>query len=186
MNALTEADFQRAARTLGCDVAAVKAVCEVESPRGGYQPDGQVSILFERHKFSKLTGGVYDRSHPDISNPKAGGYGKFSEQHSKLQRAVELNRPAALMATSWGRFQILGSNWRECGAKSLQDFINIMFSGEQGQLQLFVGFVKSSPARWKALKEHNWAEFARLYNGTAYRLNKYDTKLAAAYGRYAS
>ena len=182
---LTKDDFARASKALGVPVAAIKAVLDIEAPRGGFQDDGQVSILFERHKFSKLTGGRYDKTHPDISNRVRGGYGKYSEQHAKLQRAVELDRNAALLSTSWGKPQILGSNWREAGAASLQDFINQMHESEGAQLDLFVGFIKANKNRWDALKALDWNEFARLYNGSAYREHKYHTRLAAAYKKHA-
>jgi len=181
---LSEADFIREARDLNTDVPAIKAVTKVEAPRGGFQDDGQVSILFERHKFSEYTQGRFDRSHPDLSNPTPGGYGTFSAQHGRLQRAVVLDRNAALMATSWGLFQILGSNYREAGFKSLQEFINAMISGESAQLSAFVDFVKSNPRRWNALKSHDWATFAKLYNGKNYKINQYDVKLADAYREF--
>lgn len=182
---LTEADFARAAKNLGVSVAAIKAVLDVEAPRGGFQTDNQVSILFERHKFSAYTGGRFDRAHPEISNPVAGGYGPYSAQHGKLARAVALDRTAALEATSWGKPQILGRNWAEAGAKSLQDFINRMHESEGAQLDLFVNFIKASRPRWNALKALDWAEFARRYNGSAYKRNQYDTKLAAAFRKHA-
>lgn len=178
---LTEADFDRSAKNLGVPVTAVKAVLEVEAPRGGFQADGQVSILFERHKFSKHTRGRFDKKHPDISNPIPGGYGPYSVQHAKLARAVALDREAALKSASWGKPQILGSNWAEAGAESLQDFINKMSESEGAQLDLFVAFIKANKDRWDALKSLNWSEFARLYNGKNYRQFKYDTKLATAF-----
>lgn len=182
---LTKEDLARNAKALGVPVAAIQAVLTVEAPRGGFQADGQVSILFERHKFSKLTGGRFDKSHPDLSNKVRGGYGKYSEQHGKLQRAVELDRDAALMATSWGKPQILGENFREAGCKTLQDFINQMHENEGSQLDLMAAFIKANPKRLKALQSLDWTEFARLYNGSAFRENAYHTKLAAAYRKHA-
>lgn len=180
---ITEQGLARAARDLSVPIEAVDSISTVEAPRGGFQEDDQVSILFEPHKFSEYTKGRFDKSNPDLSYPtwRPGKYGSYASQHAKLQRAVALDRDAALMATSWGAFQILGRNWRECGAASLQDFINRMSKSEDEQLTLFVGFIKSSKARWDALKALDWANFARLYNGTAYKQNKYDQKLKAAY-----
>lgn len=199
---LTEADIVRAAGELGVLVPALKAVLEVESPRGGFQDDGQVSILFEPHKFSEYTDGRFNRSHPDLSYKKWGErpYGTYSSQHGKLQRAVALDRDAALMATSWGKPQILGRNWRQAGAKSLQDFINRMHASEAEQIGLMVNFIrldrrridpvslKDSPTgitMLDALRAHNWRAFARLYNGTGFRMNQYDTKLATAFRFHA-
>ena len=114
-NPLSESDFEAAASSLGVDVAAIKAVCEVEAPRGGFQSNGEPTILFERHLFSRYTHGKWDASNPDISNPKPGGYGGTVAQHGRLQRAAKLDRQAALKATSWGKFQILGVNYGQAG-----------------------------------------------------------------------
>ena len=48
---LDEDDIAEAAKKLDCEVAAVRAVVDVES-RGGFLADGRPKILFERHYFS--------------------------------------------------------------------------------------------------------------------------------------
>jgi hypothetical protein len=106
---ISESESQAAAQKLNCDVAAVKAVAEVECGKyGAFLPTGDPVILFEHHKFSKFTGRKYDQTHPDISNRKSGGYGAVSEQHGKLARAAALDRDAALQSCSWGLFQVMG------------------------------------------------------------------------------
>lgn len=182
---LTEDDFRLAAQSLGVPVAVVKAVCEVEAPGGGFEDDGEVRILFERHKFSQHTGGRFDKSHPHISNPRWGGYGKSSAQHGRLAEAAALDRDAALKSASWGKFQILGENYEQAGFRTLQAFINAMHAGEPDQLEAFVAFVKADPVMHFALQSKAWAKFARRYNGPAYAKNEYDRKLAEAYAKYA-
>lgn len=178
---LPEVDFATAAGQLSCPVAAIKAVCAVEAPRGGFMADGQPRILFERHHFSKLTGGKFDKSHPHISNRTPGGYGGEAAQHVRLSEAAALDREAALKSASWGKFQIMGSNYEACGFGSLQSFINAMYQSEARHLDAFIGFVKANPGMLKALRAQDWAEFARRYNGPNYAINKYDTKLDAAF-----
>ncbi|RDI25169.1 uncharacterized protein DUF3380 [Pseudacidovorax intermedius] len=177
---LTPADFARAAATLGCEIAAIQAVCQVEAPRGGFLPDGRPVILFERHQFSRRTGRAYDASYPDISSPKPGGYIGGAAEHDRLARAAALDRPMALQSASWGRFQIMGFNYEACGFSSLQSFINAMYRSEGDQLDAFVEFIASEGLA-DELREHRWADFARRYNGPEYAANRYDTKLAAAY-----
>lgn len=180
--ALIEADFARAAAALGCDVPSIKAVCQVEAPKGGFLPDGQVTILFERHIFHRLTNGRFGIS--DISNPQGGGYGAAGQhQHDKLARAVKLDRDAALKSCSWGKFQIMGFNHAAAGHPTLQGFINAMHESEGAQLDAFVAFIRNDPRMHKALRERNWSEFARRYNGPAYAEHGYHTRLAAAYER---
>lgn len=182
---LTAVDFQRAADQLGCSVAAIKAVCAIEAPRGGFLQSGKPTILFERHIFSRLTGRKFDAAHPDISNPKAGGYLGGEREHDRLEKAMALDRNAALQSASWGRFQIMGFNAAAAGFKTLQAFINAMHAGEPEQLDAFVNFIKTNKLD-DELRELRWADFARKFNGPAYQINKYDSKLAVAYKQIES
>lgn len=181
---LTDADFRAAANHLGVPVAAIKAVAEVEAPGSGFLPTGEPRILFERHKFSRHTGGKYDQSHPNISNPKWGGYGKESQQHARLTLAASLDRDAAIKSASWGRFQILGENYRQAGFATLQGFVNAMYASEADQLEAFCNFVIADKRLHAALKRKDWPVYARIYNGPAYAEHGYDTRLAAAYDRH--
>lgn len=184
---LTEADYARAAAALGVDVPAIKAIAEVESKGDGFLATNEPKILFERHHFSRLTGGKYDRTHPDISHPKwiPGSYGPESIQHARLQKAVALDRNAALQSCSWGAFQIMGFNWQKAGFKSLQDFINAMYRGIDGHLDALIGLIKGDQGMRAALKAHNWPDFASRYNGPGYAQNKYHIKLNEAWHRHA-
>lgn len=190
---LTEDDFSRAAAQLNCRISHIKAVCEVEAPHGGFDSAGQPRILFEAHRFSKLTGGRYDKTHPNISSanwnralyatgptPDARNAG----EHKRLQEAVQVNRNAALMSASWGKFQILGENFHASGFDTLQEFINAMYRDEATQLDAFVDLVAGDKSMLFALQKGDWKLFARLYNGPAYAQNAYDIKLAAAVRKY--
>ncbi len=181
---LDDEAIDKAARDIGCPVAAVRAVIDVES-RGGFLADKRPKILFERHYFSRLTKRRYDRSHPAISQPEWGGYRGGSEEYDRLAQAIDLNRDAALRSASWGAFQIMGDNYRICGFDDVENFVSAMVSGEPAQLGAFVAFVKSSKLD-AALVRRDWAQFARGYNGPAYRANRYDEKLKASYRFHAA
>jgi hypothetical protein len=184
---LTDADFAAAAERLGCDEAAVRAVTAVESRGSGFNPDGSPKTLFEGHKFSRFTQGRHDRTHPDLSYPTRSRqwYGKtWQEEKDRLRRATALNPNAALMSASWGLFQIMGFNHAACGYARLDKFVAAMHESEARHLAAFVELVDE----WglaDELREHRWADFARKYNGPAYRDNRYDTKLAQAWAMYA-
>jgi len=177
---LTEQDFTDAAATLGCSVAVIKAVCQVEAPNGGFLPSGEPAILFERHQFSKRSGRKFDISHPRISNPKPGGYLGKQAEHTRLAEAVALDRHAALESASWGKFQIMGFNHVPAGFDNLQSFITAMYESEGRQLEAFVSFIRYEGLA-VFLRDRRWADFARRYNGADFAINSYDVKLAAAY-----
>lgn len=182
---LTEQDFVNAAQELNCDVPAIKAVCEVEAPKGGFLPDDRPTILFERHKFHKFTGGRFSAEHPDISSAKAGGYGPAgAHQWRRFSRAFALDPKAAMKSCSWGKFQIMGFNFAAAGFKTLDAFIDAMKVSEGEQLKAFVNIIKSFSLE-DELRAHQWSKFASGYNGANYKINKYDVKLAAAHKKHS-
>jgi peptidoglycan hydrolase-like protein with peptidoglycan-binding domain len=184
---LTEAQFVEAARTLGCETAAVKAVVATElGVRKAFDSNGRPTILFERHYFSRLTGRKFDKSDPDISNPTPGGYGGFSEQYPKLERAKKLDKSAALQSASWGAFQIMGANYHRAGFASVDDFVRAMSASLQDQVDAFVTFIKNDSHLLNALRNRDWTMFAKTYNGPGYAANKYDTKMEQNYHQLVS
>jgi LysM repeat protein len=179
-------DFTRAAQTLNAEVAAVRAVAEVEAGGAGFFASGKPKILFEAHVFSNQTGGRFNASHPNISAPRwdRSLYGPSGEhQYNRLATAQSLNHQGALKSASWGMFQIMGFNHRAAGYGSVTAFVEAMFQNEGKHLDALVSFLQSNGLD-RALREKRWADFARGYNGSGYAQNQYDTKLEAAYNRH--
>ncbi len=179
----TQGAIEEAAASLDCEVAAVKAVIDVES-RGGFLDDSRPKILFERHLFHNFTNGRHSGANPDISSSRPRGYVGGAGEYDRLGRAIALDRQAALKSASWGAFQILGSNHKAAGYDNVEDFCQGMCELEDRQLAAFVGFVKANRLD-DELRRHDWAGFARGYNGRNFRENRYDEKLAEAYRRHS-
>jgi hypothetical protein len=179
---LSDQDFADAARQLGCDVAAIRAVAQVESGgRSGFLADRRPKILFESRKFSKLTGGRYDASHPDISTASwVRNYRGGAAEYERLAQAMALDRAAALKSASWGMFQILGENHGAAGFADVEAFVAENCRSEGGQLRCFVNFVIHEGLAGHLIGR-NWEEFARRYNGPRFAENNYHTKIAQAY-----
>ena len=182
---LDQPSYESAASSLDVEVAAIQAVAEVETSGNAFDEQGRPRILFERHYFHRLTHGRYDHLHPDVSSALRGGYGKFSAQYGKLQKACHLDAVAALKSASWGRFQIMGANFHAAGYSSVQRFVLALTRSEANHLLAFASFVKSDKTMHEALKAKKWAAFARCYNGSSYRDNHYDSKLEQAYTQFA-
>jgi hypothetical protein len=182
---LTESDFLSVAKALNCKVAAIKAVAEVESSGDAFLPNGKPKILYEAHIFSRFTNHQYDSSHPSVSSRSWNRslYVGGALEYKRLEKAMELDATEALKSTSWGRFQIMGFNFRAAGFASVEAFVKTMFTSQRKQLDAFVNFVKS-----KGLEEYlrtlNWAAFAQGYNGSQYAQNNYDIKLKKAFDKY--
>src|SRR5438046_1988332 len=111
---ISEQEYQEAAKSLKCDVAAIKAVAEVESSGSGLLNDKRLRILFEGHQFFKYTKGAFAQSHPTIchqkwtranycaGDPETRGAGEFA----RFEQAKSLDKRAAMMSCSSGRFQV--------------------------------------------------------------------------------
>lgn len=184
---ITEDDYAAAAKRLRCAVPAIKALAEVESPKGPFFPDRSPTSLFEAHWFHKLTKGVYHRTHPTISQPnweQARKYYRADWQGEVVRRemAAKLNREAALRSASWGRFQIMGFNHAECGFAKVQGFIGAMFESELAHLNCFVEFVLSKQID-DELRNGDLRGFVRIYNGTG-QIDYYVPRLLKAFQKH--
>lgn len=184
---LCQDDVVKAAKSLGVPVAAMMAVNEVESKGTGFLPSGKPAILYERHiMYRELRDYGVDpvkamRENPGLVNTARGGYLGGEKEWLRMEKAQLICRDAALESASWGAFQIMGFHWELLGFDSVEEYISFASESEANQLECFVRFIKSQKGLWAALKALNWAEFARLYNGPAYKENQYDTKLATAF-----
>ncbi len=179
---LTGAEYVEAARLLNCEQAAIKAVAQTETRRSAFDEKGRPTILFERHIFHARTKGKFDREHPELSNKSSGGYGLFSAQYGRLEKAIALDKKAALESASWGAFQIMGFNHSAAGyPASVESFVDAMKSSERNHLSAFVAFVKADKALLKAIQKKDWRTFARKYNGPKYADNQYDTNMKTNY-----
>lgn len=181
---LTSNGVQSAIDTLNIDAATLWAMVNVETHGCGYFASRRPQILFERHLFSKSTGGQYDAIAPDVSNPVPGGYGLGGDnQYTRLAQAYGLDAEAALGSASWGLGQILGAHATNVGHSSVDDMVSAMAASEDQQLQAVVGFIQWQNLE-NALQQQNWAAYARAYNGADYAQNQYDTKLSLAYNLF--
>jgi hypothetical protein len=178
--------FQTATGTIGCVPAALWALLDVETSGCGYLPDRRPKILFERHIFSRLTGGQYDAQAPDVSQPTPGGYGAGgANQYTRLAVALALDEAAALSAASWGLGQILGTNFATAGYATVDAMVDAFVASESAQLAGMVSFIVKSNIAGDVASQ-NWVGYAQHYNGPDYAKNHYDTRLAAANQRFSA
>ncbi len=181
---LSEDGLLRAAGELGVGVPALWAVMTVETRGSGFLADRRPQILFERHIFHNRTNGRFDDAAPDLSNGVAGGYGAGGAfQYARLERAVVLDRKAALESASWGLGQVMGFNAGEIGFPDVEAMVNAMCESEDAQFEGMVAFIRRNDLS-RYLQQDDWAGFAFHYNGAGFQKNKYDTKLAQVCARY--
>ena len=186
---LTDDDYREVAEHLGCEIAAIKAVVEIEAGRTheGFSAPGRPLVNFDLGMFRRNAAkkGVslskYYRTHPQVFNRNRRS--SQASVFSRLTAARSIHDASAIESTYWGMFQIGGFNWRKCGCASAGEFAERMSRSERDQLDLFAEFVKST-GLVKHLRSKNWRAFARGYNGPSYAARNYHNRMAASYARH--
>lgn len=196
---LKESDLTVGAKRLGVSVIVIKAIAEVETLGDGYLDNGKPKILFERHrmhfyltqKFGKTKANALMAKHPNIVNIKTGGYHGGSAEYTRLSQAKHIDIECALQSASWGRFQLMGENWKALGYPSVQEFVSQHEQSESLQFEAFLRYCETKSGevddqRWKlidALRQENWHVVFTLYNGRNYKKLGYDTKFLRVMNR---
>ena len=188
---LTKKDIVEAANSIQVEPATIKAVTRVESPRGGFLKSGKPSILFEGHIFWRelkkhgVNPKLYAKANPTIlyQTWSKEFYKGGEKEYTRLNKAMLINMESALEAASYGRFQILGANYEAAGYSTVQEFVKAQGVSEVEQLNSFINFLKANDLV-KYLRDKDWTNFAKRYNGPAYKKNNYDIKLKDAYDFY--
>lgn len=190
---LTDDDYQEVADMMGVEVAAIKAVVDIETGRKniGFYDTGKPIINFDLTMYEPAARrqGVdlkaARRDAPVIfRSPDVRRYGSRQlAQQARLDAAIEIDETSALEGTFWGMFQIGGFNWKLCGFESVQDFVTAMRRSERSQLEIFAAFCKARGLD-KYIRDKNWSAFALRYNGPGYAAKGYHTKMASAYSKY--
>lgn len=181
-------DFDLLAAEAEIEVAALRAVVAVESSGSGFDNAGRPKVLFEPHIFFRqLSGTARSRAvEQGLAYPKWGEkpYPRGGNaQYERIDRAMEIDRSAALKSASWGMGQIMGFNHRMVGYGDVETMVLACLDSEANHVRMMLNFIRSS-GLMDELRTRDWEGFARGYNGPGFAKNAYDTKLAQAYARF--
>ena len=184
---LTEADFLVVAKELDIEVAAIKAVVEIEAGAAmkGFWAPGIPEINFDTTMYSKYKSKAESKEGAKDEKVPAGLKGYALKEWTQLINARKTNAMGANLGTFWGMFQIGGFNYKLCGCSNVNEFVRRMAFSELEQLQLFAAFI-SNTGMVKYLQNKDWSGFARRYNGPSYAKRGYHTKMAKAYAKYSN
>lgn len=164
----------------------VHAILDVESAGTGFDAKGRPKMLFEPHVFWRELGPgpKRDRAAKEglaYSRWKPGAYPKDS--YPRLIKAMAIDEDAALRSASWGLGQIMGFNCGAAGYPNSQMMVAKFLDDEETHLAAMVKFIKARGLD-DELRRHDWAGFAKGYNGAGFAKNGYDKKLAASFARW--
>lgn len=184
---LTDYDLPRIGHTIGVGEDEIHAVMEVEAAGGGFDRLKRPKTLFEPHVFWRNLAGTERTRAASLGLAyaawKPGAYP--TDSYPRLMQAMVINETAALRAASWGLGQILGENHKPAGYATPQAMVVAFCElGEAEHLAAMVRFIVTNGLD-DELRRHDWAGFARGYNGASYAKHGYHTKLAAAFAKWS-
>lgn len=172
-----------------------QAIMQIESGGRTHGENGKPIIRFESHIFrSKLGNDALWSKHfrADPAQPwtnqlwrPAGGEwrdlhpGGQAAEYAAFEFAKSLNADAAYQSISVGAPQIMGFNHARVGYPSAQAMYE---SFQNGPMQTigFINFLLSDPALFEAVRNRDWREIARRYNGSG-QVETYAPLLQKAY-----
>lgn len=181
---IEDIDIPRIGAIIGVGEDEIHAVIDVESAGTGFDRQGRPRMLFEPHVFYReLNGDQRKRAvAAGLAYPKwKRNYPKDS--YPRLFKAMAINENAALCSCSWGLGQIMGFNCVAAGYPTAKEMVIAFMDDEDNHLEAIISFIQSKNLD-DELRVHDWAAFARGYNGSGYRKNNYHTKLADAYAKW--
>ena len=184
---LADIDLPRLGHAIGVGEDELHAVLDVETAGGGFDKLRRPKILFEPHVFYRnLSGAARTRAASlglAYPNWRSGNYP--TDSYPRLMQALAIDETAALKACSWGLGQILGENHKAAGYATPQAMVAAFCAGGEAEhLAAMIRFIVANKLD-DDLRRHDWAGFARGYNGPQYATHGYHTKLAAAFRKWS-
>jgi murein L,D-transpeptidase YcbB/YkuD len=183
-------EIRKVAKEKKIEAEALIAVAEVESGGKAYTTvDGKKLpvILYEYHVFYRVLP-VSKRAEAVRRNLARRGWGDLpykksqSARYAQLEKAKEIDRQAAYAACSWGIGQVLGENAEWLGYPNAEALAKEAMESVAGQVRVMVRFIEKRGIM-DELQRHDWAGFARRYNGPG-QVAKYSAMMARAYARH--
>lgn len=175
---------------LGVEPAALRAIIRVEAGKEGLNPDGTPIIRVEAHKLLSRNSAFAERFRVTGKKPWLGHqwlnetwidmHTTQANEHAAYAVAKAIDSRAAILSTSFGAGQVMGSNYRAVGYSSPEEFEEDM-RWEVAQLKAMASYIAHAKLEW-AIREKAWHSFATAYNGPG-QASKYAALIEGAYLR---
>lgn len=193
--ALTKANVRivsALAEEASLDTSVVLAMVDKESSgKVTWNIDGQQlpAIRPETHKFYAFLEGDKraEAVRQGLAAKKRGAIpipGNYKARYEFFDRMRKIDNRAALMSISMGLGQVMGFNYKQLGFATVDQMWQQANGGLAGQVNLLIRYIKSLPALVRAVNNRDYATIGKLYNGPAFKENKYDTDLSVLTAGY--
>lgn len=180
---LDDIDLPRIGAQIGVGEDELHAVIEVEARGSGFESEGRLSMLFEPHVFYRELGAGEKRDRAVAQGLAYRNWGARpypKDSYPRLLAAIAIDEDAALRSASWGLPQMMGFNAEMVGYPTARAMVEAFADDEEAQLQALVDYIVAAGLD-DELRRHDWAGFARGYNGPGYATHGYHTKLGASF-----
>ena len=183
---LDDIDLPYLGSQIGVGEDEIHAVLDVETAGGGFDSEGRPKMLFEPHIFYKRLSGTQlaDAVRLGLAYKSWGSKPYPKNSYDRLAAAMAINKTEALNSASWWLGQIMGFNHAAAGYVSAEAMVNDFLDDEETHLAAMVKFITTNGLD-DELRSHDWAGFARGYNGSQYAKHGYHTKLEAAFKKWS-
>ena len=189
---LTTKDILDASIRYRIPYSVLAAISEKESRGSGFTDDDKPKVLFERHWMRKsliaagldVCATITQLQREDLCSSSMGGYLGGKREYTRLQTAMRINREAAMMSASYGRFQIMGFHYKRLGFDTVEEYYNEVHTSEEKHLEHFCKFVSSDKALHKAMQDMDLETIATIYNGPNHAKNNYVADLTKLIDKY--
>lgn len=164
------------ADAIGLDPPMLRAIRTIES-------SGKVgAVRFEPHIFHRETDDRYRAEVPYTpGEDRAASTIRSETNRAAFERARQFDAAAAVRATSWGAYQVLGGHLLRLYGSPAAAVAAFDRNPAAVSDELLAAWLATNPAALAAARAHDFTEFARRYNGSMYYVRRYDERLAEAY-----
>ncbi len=182
---IEDIDLPRIGHEIGVGEDEIHAVMDVEAAGSGFDAQGRVKALYEPHIAWRLSKGATRDAlvRAGLAYQSWGAKPYPKDSYPRILAAMAIDEDIALQATSWGLGQIMGFNHAAAGYKSAGAMVEDFADDEDNHLEAMIRFIVTNGLD-DEIRRHDWAGFARGYNGAGYKKNRYDEKLAAAFAKW--
>ena len=164
-----ETELKRFSLDAGIDHRILFAILDNESNQNGFYENGEIKVRFENHIFNEFLL-VYDGRHTRHAFLPKYDY-DWVHKHSLSD--------LKLLSTSFGIAQIMGYHYEMLLHYSVGNMVKWWQLSELNQVIDFIHFCSTyrSGKFMIALRDLDFDQIAKMYNGSGYKKNNYHIKL---------
>ncbi len=167
--------YQQLGQEIDVKPAAIRALAILESDEKPFTPGGKPVVRFEKRHWRRNR----RASRAALRFDSAPNPIDLDARWAQFEAMRAVQETPAILAHSFGMFQIMGFNYIGCLCADPVAFLRAMETVD-GQFDLLKYLIQGSPDLLAALRRQDAPAVAKHFNGTNYAANQYDVRFASA------